>query len=131
METRATIRDRQDPRQVSIFGDDHEKELLKNMIRPSKELRDEIREHELCLEELRAELYQVEVSENEAANVTDPYTIFANRIDIDPDNPSRTIGMPEILGAPYVGIQMNAGELDGQSLLDMNNLAVGYHVPKT
>lgn len=101
METRATIHDRKDLRQISIFGDDHAKEILKNMSRPSKELRDEIREHELCLEELRAELYEVEVSENEAANVEDPYTIFANRAITDHDNPVRTVSMPAILGAPY------------------------------
>lgn len=72
METRATIHDRKDMRQISIFGDDHAKEILKNMSRPSKELRDEIAEKKAELDELYGQLYDAEVAENEAANVQSP-----------------------------------------------------------
>jgi hypothetical protein len=32
----------------------------------------------------------------------------------------------DIIWGPLVTIEMNAGTLDGQSLIDMNNLASGY-----
>jgi Sec-independent protein translocase protein TatA len=63
--------DRADPRQVSIFGAEHTKEILKNMSRPIKELRDLVAEKRTELEELQAELLAAEIAENEAANEDD------------------------------------------------------------
>jgi hypothetical protein len=61
--------DRADPRQESFFGADHTEEILKNMQRPSKEIRDQIAETEERLNELYVEL---EIADK-LAHEQDPY----------------------------------------------------------